>query len=122
MQVSLTVPLWDGGADHASRARAEARAAQFSAQTRAYTEQREYLRRRGLAEQARATQRIDIALELVHACSARLAQLEEGRPLGAASAADVADARGALQRAEVELVVARASRAQALLGSNNAVE
>jgi outer membrane protein len=116
LQVNLSVPLWDGGADRALRAQSEARAAQLAAQTRAYTEQRDYLRRRALAAQTRASERIVIALELEQACNARLAQLEEARPLGAATASDVKDARGALQRAEVELVLARAARAQALLG------
>jgi outer membrane protein TolC len=51
----------------------------------------------------------------VQSCRTRVSQLEEGYPLGAASLVEVVDARAQLQRAETELVLARALRAEALL-------
>jgi hypothetical protein len=49
-------------------------------------------------------------------CRTRVSQLEAASPLGAASYVELAEARNAAARAETELVLARALRAQVLLG------
>jgi outer membrane protein len=114
--INLTVPLWDGGADSAARNQAEARAAELAAQTADYTQQRDHALARTQAAQAQAQRRIALAAELVELAHTRLAQLEEGYPLGAATLKDLADGRAAEQRAKTELVLAQAMRAEARLG------
>jgi outer membrane protein len=114
--LNLSVPLWDGGADAAARAEAEAQAAELAARSVEYTQQRDHARARSQAAQAQAQRRIALATELVELTRTRLTQLEEGYPLGAATRKDLADARAAVQRANTELVLAQAMRAEALLG------
>jgi outer membrane protein TolC len=114
--VNMTVPLWDGGADRANRSQAQAQAAQLAAQAEDYRSQREHVARRSARSRQNVLQRIATAEELVRLCGLRLSQLEEGRPLGAATAPDVAAARATLQRAETELVLAQAAQAQLVLG------
>jgi outer membrane protein TolC len=114
--LNLSFPLWDGGADAAARAEAEAQAAELGARTVEYTQQRDHARARSQAAQAQAERRIALTAELVELTSTRLTQLEEGYPLGAATLKDLADARAAVQRAKTELVLAQAMRAEALLG------
>jgi outer membrane protein TolC len=113
--INVSVPLWDGGADAANRGQARARAAQLSAQAAQYEQAREQRRKRGALIQAQAERRIGMAQQLVQLCSTRLSQLEEGYPLGAASFLDLADAQSALSRAQSELVLAQAMRAEAAL-------
>lgn len=114
--VSVVVPLWDGGAERANRAQSQARAAQLGAQAEQLERglERAEQRRRMLLRQAE--RRIGVAEKLVEVCSARLSQLEDGWTLGAASYADLSDARSALSRAQTELVLAQTMRAQARLG------
>jgi len=114
--VNMSVPLWDGGGDRAIRSQAEAQAAQLAAQAEEYRAQREHMARRSAASRQNVQQRIATADELVRLCRLRISQLEEGRPLGAATAPDVAAARATLQRAETELVLAQAAQAQLALG------
>jgi len=114
--INLSVPLWDGGADSAARAQAEAQAAEIAAQTAEYTHQKAHMLARTQAAQAQALRRLALASELVALARTRLAQLEEGYPLGAATPKDLADARAAEQRAKTELVLAQAMRAEAQLG------
>jgi outer membrane protein TolC len=114
--LNISVPLWDGGADAAARAQAEARAAELAAQAADYTQSRDHQRARSAAVQAQAARRIDLAHELLELTRARLAQLDEGYPLGAATLQELADARASVQRANTELVLAQAMRAEALLG------
>ena len=114
--VNLSVPLWDGGADAAARTEAEAHAAALAAQAAEYTQQRKRNATRTRAAREQAARRIQVAAELVELTRTRLAQLEEGYPLGAATLKDLADARAALQRARTELVLAQAMRAEAALG------
>jgi outer membrane protein len=114
--VNISVPLWDGGAEAAARAQSEARAAELSAQAADYTHSRDHQRARSAAVEAQAARRIELAHELLELTRARLAQLEEGYPLGAATLQELADARAGVQRANTELVLAQAMRAEALLG------
>jgi outer membrane protein TolC len=114
--VTISVPLWDGGADGAARAQAEARAAELAAQAEDYAQARDHQRVRSAALQAQAARRIELAEELVRLTQARLAQLDEGYPLGAATLQELADARAGVQRANTELVLAQAMRAEAALG------
>jgi|GEM_PF-1325909 len=114
--LSVLVPLWDGGSEAALRAQARARAAQIGAQAEELerTAQRAHARSRTLKNQAE--RRIAIADKLFTVCRTRVLQLEAASPLGAASYVEIADARNAAARAETELVLARALRAQVLLG------
>lgn len=114
--VSLLVPLWDGGSDAALRAQAQARSAQLGAQAEELERaaQRAQARSRSLKEQA--DRRIAVANKLLAICRTRVSQLEAASPLGAARYAELADARNAAARAETELVLAQALRAQVLLG------
>jgi outer membrane protein TolC len=117
--VNLAVPLWDGGAESASRAQSNARAAQLGAQAELLERGRAQAQKRAELVQRQAERRIRVAEELVALCRARLSQLESAASLGAASAvsyAMVGEAQSALSRAETELVMARALRAQASLG------
>jgi outer membrane protein len=113
--LNVTVPLWNGGADSANRSQAEAHAAELEAQAGEYRRQREYERKRAQLVEAQAQRRMGLANHLIELSNTRLAQLEEGYPLGAATLGQVADARAAVQRAKTELVLAQAMRAEALL-------
>jgi outer membrane protein TolC len=114
--LNVTVPLWDGGADAAHRSEAEAQAAELAAEATQYQQQRTQAQHRSETARAQAARRIDIAQKLVDVNRQRVAQLEEGYPLGAATLAQLADARTSLSRAQTELVLAQAMRAEALLG------
>jgi outer membrane protein TolC len=114
--VSLLVPLWDGGAEAALRAQAQARGAQLGAQAEALERAAARARTRSRMLKDQADRRIAIADRLLTVCSTRVSQLEAASPLGAASYLELADARNAAARAETELVLARALRAQVLLG------
>jgi outer membrane protein len=114
--LAVAVPLWDGGSESASRAQATALAAQLDAQATEYAALRAHQRQNAEASQAQAIRRIELTQQLVQLCTTRVAQLEEGYPLGAATLLEVVAARTQLQRAETELVLARALRAEALLG------
>src|SRR6185312_13921326 len=114
--VSLIVPLWDGGTEAASRSQALARGAQLGAQADALERAEVRAGKRSQTLQRQAERRIGVADKLVTTCRKRVAQLEEASPLAAASYAELADARSALSRAETELVLARALRAQVMLG------
>jgi outer membrane protein len=114
--INISMPIWDGGVDGAARAQAEAHAAELAAQAADYTQARDHQRVRSEALQAQAARRIELAQELVQLTQARLAQLDEGYPLGAATLQELADARAGVQRANTELVLAQAMRAEAALG------
>jgi outer membrane protein TolC len=114
--LNLAVPLWDGGADRASRVEAAAVATELDAQIEAHLQEQQRRRENGEAALAQTDERISIAQELVQVARARLSQLEEGYPLGAVTLDGVNDARTAFFRAQAELILAKASRAEALLG------
>jgi outer membrane protein TolC len=114
--VGISVPLWDGGGDHALRDQAQGRASELEAQTRDYAQLREHERKRAQLMAEQAERRLQLAGQLVALTRERVAQLEEGYPLGAATLQQVADARGAQQKAATELVLAQAMRAEAQLG------
>ncbi|HET8934804.1 MAG TPA: TolC family protein [Polyangiales bacterium] len=114
--VSLLVPLWDGGSEAALRAQAQARGAQLSAQAEELERAEARARARSRTLKNQADRRIAVADKLLAICRTRVSQLEAASPLGAASYVELADARSAAARAETELVLARALRAQVLLG------
>lgn len=114
--VSLLVPLWDGGSEAALRAQARARAAQLGAQAEELERTARRARERSRTLKNQAERRIAIADKLLTVCRTRVSQLEAASPLSAASYIELADARNAAARAETELVLARALRAQVLLG------
>jgi outer membrane protein TolC len=114
--VSLLVPLWDGGTEAATRAQALARGAQLGVQAAELERAEVRAGKRSQTLQHQAERRIGVADKLVNTCRTRVSQLEAAAPLGAASYAELADARSALSRAETELVLARALRAQVMLG------
>lgn len=114
--VSVLVPLWDGGAEAANRGQAQALAAQLGAQVEQLERGQRRADQRSQQLRRQAERRISIAAQLVQVCGARLEQLEEASPLDAATRSEVAEARSALSRAQTELVMARALRAQAMLG------
>jgi outer membrane protein TolC len=113
--ISVSVPLWDGGADAANRGQARAQASQLASAATQHETLREQQKQRGARIKAQAERRIGLSQQLVQLCGTRLAQLEEAYPLGAASFTDLADARSALSRAQTELVLAQAMRAEATL-------
>jgi len=113
--LSVSLPLWDGGAESANRGQARARAAELSAQATQYQQAREQRLKRSALLREQAERRIGVAKQLVELCGTRLSQLEEAYPLGAARFTDLADARAALSRAQTELVLAQAMRAEAAL-------
>ena len=114
--LSVLVPLWDGGAEAALRGQARARAAQLSAQAEALERSAHRAHARGRTLKQQAERRIAIADKLLAVCLKRVSQLEAAAPLGAASYLELQDARNAASRAQTELVLARALRAQVLLG------
>lgn len=114
--LSVLVPLFDGGSESALRAQARARAAQLGAQAEELERNLRRAAERTRTLKNQAERRIAIAEKLLGVCRDRVSQLEAASPLGAASYADLADARNAASRAETELVLARALRAQVLLG------
>jgi multidrug efflux system outer membrane protein len=113
--LTVSVPLWDGGAETANRTQAEARAAELAAESSRYEQSRQQQQKKGELLGAQAERRIRLAEKLVQLCGKRLAQLEDAYPLGAAPYADVVEARGALSHAQTELVLAQALRAEAAL-------
>jgi outer membrane protein TolC len=114
--VSVLVPLWDGGSEAALRAQARARAAQLGAQAEELERTARRTRERSRTLKNQAERRIAIADKLLAVCRTRVSQLEAASPLGAAGYVELADARNAASRAETELVLAQALRAQVLLG------
>lgn len=114
--VSLVVPLWDGGSEAALRAQAQARGAQLGAQAEELERAEARARARSQTLKDQADRRIAVADKLLAICRTRVSQLEAASPLGAAGYVELADARNAAARAETELVLARALRAQVLLG------
>ena len=114
--VSVLVPLWDGGSEAALRAQAHARAAQIGAQAEELERTARRARERSRTLKNQAERRIAVADKLLAVCRTRVAQLEAASPLGAASYVELSDARNSVARAETELVLARALRAQVLLG------
>lgn len=114
--VSLLVPLWDGGSEAALRAQAQARAAQLGAQAEELERAQARAQARSRSLKGQADRRIAVADKLLAICRTRVSQLEAASPLGAASYLELADARNAAARAETELVLAQALRAQVLLG------
>ena len=113
--LSISVPLWDGGAEAANRGQAQARVAQLAAAATQHERAREQKKQRGALIKAQAERRIVLSQQLVQLCSTRLSQLEEAYPLGAASFTDLVAAKSALSRAQTELVLAQATRAEASL-------
>jgi outer membrane protein, multidrug efflux system len=113
--LSISVPLWDGGAEAANRGQAQARAAQLASAATQHERAREQRRQRGALIKAQAERRIALTEQLVQLCSTRLSQLEEAYPLGAASFTDLVAAKSALSRAQTERVLAQAMRAEASL-------
>jgi outer membrane protein TolC len=114
--VSLLVPLWDGGSEAAARAQAQARGAQLGAQAEQLERAAAQARARSRTLKDQADRRIAVADKLLAICRTRVAQLAAASPLGAASYLELAEARNSAARAETELVLARALRAQVLLG------
>jgi len=114
--LSVLVPLWDGGSEAALRAQARARAAQLGAQAEELERSARRARERARMLKNQADRRIALAEKLLTVCRTRVSQLEAASPLGAAGYIELADARNAASRAETELVLARALRAQVLLG------
>jgi adhesin transport system outer membrane protein len=114
--VSVLVPLWDGGSEAAQRGLAQARGAQLGAQAEELERAAKRVQQRRQTLKNQAERRIAVAERLLGICRTRVSQLEAASPLGAASFVELSDARAAVSRAETELVLARALRAQVWLG------
>ncbi|HEX4355306.1 MAG TPA: TolC family protein [Polyangiales bacterium] len=114
--LNINVPIWDGGSDAAARSASEARAAELAAQATQYKQDRAHQLKKNQIGVAQAERRMDLVKQLLELTHARLSQLEEGYPLGAATLQELADARAAVQRANTEWVLAQATRAESLLG------
>lgn len=113
--LSLTVPLWDGGASRASAEAADARADEV----RIRLEHAEVIRAQELARArldiVHADQRASTAQQLLEVCTKRLSDVEAGYEMGAMQFEQVVQARTLLRRAETELVMAKVTRAEAVL-------
>ncbi|MBI2897604.1 MAG: TolC family protein [Deltaproteobacteria bacterium] len=113
--LSISVPLWDGGAGAASEAAASAEAAELAARAGELREARRGEELAARADQASAEERLAIARELVDVSQTRLRQAEERYDLGSGNIESIATARSALRRARSEVVLARVARAEAAL-------
>jgi len=113
--IGLTVPLWDGGSSHASAGAAYARAAELDARSRAQRALERDRRARAALDGENAVRLLRAASALQAVCEQRLREVEQAYELGAGGIDPIAQARGALRRAQSEVVLARLARVQAML-------
>ncbi|HEY6556265.1 MAG TPA: TolC family protein, partial [Polyangiaceae bacterium] len=113
--VNLTVPIWDGGAEsaRAEMARAEAMALQHQSKQTQYAIS---ARRRSLQRVYRSTaERVQLAEQVRSLVAEELRNAEERYTLGRGAIEAVLDARGALTRADSDLLITRLGRAEAAM-------
>jgi outer membrane protein TolC len=113
--LSMAIPLWDGGGASASADATEARADELRIQLESAEQQRNQARERARLDAEHAQKREATALKLLEVCKTRVADTEAGYELGAMQFEQVQQARALLRRAETEIVLARVSRAEAIL-------
>ena len=114
--VSLTVPLFDGGASSADAAQARAQAAELSAQAAAERARRQYGAARVRAASTHAARRLALASDALRLAQAQMEQLQGTGGLDTDSVQALAEAEGARARAQSEVVLAQIAAAQARLG------
>jgi outer membrane protein TolC len=113
--VNLTVPIWDGGAEsaRAEMARAEAMALQHQSKQTQYALS---ARRSSLQRVYRsAAERVQLAEQVRSLVAEELRNAEERYTLGRGAIEAVLDARGALTRADSDLLITRLGRAEAAM-------
>ena len=113
LNVSLSIALLDGGAETAQRDLARADAAQLAAQINDFNQSLSYEEARAVADFAAASERVRAADELRRAAIAEFDAAEARYELGALTPETVIDARALLTKAALEVVQARAARADA---------
>jgi outer membrane protein TolC len=113
--MNLTVPIWDGGTEsaRAEMARAEAMALQHQSKQ---TEYAISARRSSLQRVYRsAAERVQLAEQVRSLVAEELRNAEERYTLGRGAIETVLDARGALTRADSDLLITRLGRAEAAM-------
>ncbi len=113
--VSLSLALLDGETEAAQHSVARAQVAELSAQANDLSQSLSIERRSGEAAFASAVERVRAALELQTAAKAEYDAAAGRYELGAANIDAVIDARALLMNARLELLEARAARADAVL-------
>jgi outer membrane protein len=113
--LGLTVPLWDGGSNKAAADATEAQADELRLRLESTESEREHERKRARLDAEHAEKRQRTAEQLREVCNTRVADVEAGYELGAMQFDQVQQARAQLRRAETEVVLARVSRAEAVL-------
>lgn len=113
--LSLTVPLWDGGAAKSAADAAEARMEELSVQLESSERAAKQDRERALTDAENAQELEETASRLIELCRARVRDTESGYELGAMQFEQVHQARASLRHAETEMIQARIARAEAVL-------
>jgi outer membrane protein TolC len=113
--VSLSLALLDGETEAAQRSIARAQVAELSAQANDLSQSLSIERRAGESAFASAVERVRAALELQTAAKAEYDAAAGRYELGAANIDAVIEARSLLVNARLELLQARAARADAVL-------
>jgi outer membrane protein TolC len=114
--VSISVPLWDGGASSAQSDEARAKAAELSA----LAEERRAIRRHSSARTraaiTHAQREIALVERWVALCEKRMRELGDSEDVSAKGLASLTAAQVDLDRARIELILARSAQAEANLG------
>jgi outer membrane protein TolC len=113
--ITLQVPLWDGGGDHAAADAARARAEAIAAEQREHAAARSHAAAEAQHEAEHARRLLDTAESLLASCKNQLGEAEARVELQGGSLEPVASARAMVRKAESEVVLAKIAVAQALL-------
>lgn len=113
--LSLSVPLWDGGADEASAAAARARKVGLEAQIRQHQLERTQEQESVSVDIQNATRRLATAQALLESTRAQLEEAEARYDLGGGGIEPIAVARAMMRRAHTELLLAKIARVEAAL-------
>lgn len=113
--LSLTVPLWDGGAAKAAAEAAEARMEELGIRLEDADRGARQEHERALVDVENARELEETAGRLIALFQVRLNDTASAYELGAMQFEHVQQARASLRQAETELILARVARAEAVL-------
>ena len=117
--LSLTVPVFDGGAESAAAAVASAQARDLQAQARELRGRVTADQERSRTQLQRSARRLELAQSLVAAAGQAVRHAEDQRSLGSGSLDDVVAAKIRVARAKLEVLNALVERAKATLELTN---
>ncbi len=117
--ITLSVPLWDGGTEHAREDIARATADELSAQASDLGRSLSSAEAMARADYQSASARVKVADEFLNAAQAAVAAAEERYQLGDGSVEDVIKARAQANEASLRLLHARGARTDAVLRLRN---